>query len=97
MENKIQHESCEIINSFLEDDTVKDYKGQPEGALIEFLEEKTAIHYSLRYFEYKEEKEKRLLNIEKRLFEIKDEHLELIKELNIIKNELSNRLNQILK
>ena len=47
----------------------------------DFLKEETALHYSIWYFEYKDEKEKRILDIEKRLFEIKDEQLELKKEL----------------
>jgi len=63
----------------------------------DFLKEETALHYSIWYFEYKDEKEKRILDIEKRLFEIKDEQLELKKELNIIHNELLTRLNESLK
>jgi hypothetical protein len=63
----------------------------------DFLEDTTALHYSIWYFEFKDEKEKRILDIEKRLFEIKDEQIELKKELNIIKNDLLTRLNESLK
>lgn len=63
----------------------------------DFLGEQTSIHYSLWYYEFKEEKTKRILEIEKRLFELKDEHLDLIQELHNIQDDLLVRLNKTLK
>lgn len=63
----------------------------------DFLGDPSSIHYSLWYYEFKEEKTKRILEIEKRLFELKDEHLDLIKELHNIQDDLLVRLNKTLK
>lgn len=63
----------------------------------DFLGDHSSIHYSLWYYEFKEEKTKRILEIEKRLFELKDEHLDLIKELHNIQDDLLVRLNNILE
>lgn len=63
----------------------------------DFLGEQTSIHYSLWYYEFKEEKTKRILEIEKRLFELKNEHLDLIQEFHNIQDDLLVRLNKTLK
>jgi hypothetical protein len=63
----------------------------------DFLGEETPIHYSLWYYEFKEQKTKRILEIEKRLFELKDERLDLIQELYNIQDDLLVRLNKILE
>lgn len=63
----------------------------------DFLGEQTPIHYSLWYYEFKEQKTKRILEIEKRLFELKDEHSDLIQEFYNIQDDLLVRLNKTLK
>lgn len=91
-------EGCKVIQDFLEDEDVLDCNPENSCDVIQdFLEETTALHHSIWYFEFKDEKEKRILDIEKRLFEIKDEQIELKKELNIIQNDLLTRLNESLK
>jgi hypothetical protein len=62
----------------------------------DFLGEETPIHYSLWYYEFKEQKTKRILEIEKKLFELKDEHFDLIQELHNIQDDLLVRLNKTL-
>lgn len=84
-----------------EDDTRNDIPAcNPENdcnIVQDFLEDQSSIHYSLWYYEFKEEKTKRILEIEKRLFELKDEHLDLIQELHNIQDDLLVRLNQTLE
>jgi hypothetical protein len=93
-----EDEGCKVIQDFLEDEDVLDCNPENSCDVIQdFLEETTALHHSIWYFEFKDEKEKRILDIEKRLFEIKDEQIELKKELNIIQNDLLTRLNESLK
>ena len=93
-----QDEGCKVIQDFLEDEDISACNPENSCDVIQdFLEETTALHHSIWYFEFKDEKEKRILDIEKRLFEIKDEQIELKKELNIIQNDLLTRLNESLK
>jgi hypothetical protein len=105
-----EDEGCKVIQDFLEDEDVKDRAeinhsgGIPAcnsnkscKGLQDFLGEQTSTHYSLWYYEFKEQKAKRILEIESRLFELKDEHLDLIQELHNIQDDLLVRLNKILK
>ena len=61
----------------------------------DFLGDK--IHYSLWYFEFKQEAQLKIEALEKRLFEIKDEAIEIHKEINNINDAVSNRLTISLK
>lgn len=63
----------------------------------DFLGKETPMHYSSWYYDFKDKKEERIKEIEKRLFEINDEHLDLIKELRNIKNDLLEILTITLK
>jgi hypothetical protein len=76
-----------------------DQNVQPCGneceVIHDFLGEE--IHYSLWYFEFKKEAQLKIEALEKRLFKIKDEAIEIHKEINNINDELSNRLTISLK
>jgi len=63
--------------------------------LNEFLGDE--IHYSLWYFEFKQEAQLKIEALEKRLFEIKDEAIEIHKEINNLNDAISNRLTMTLK
>lgn len=63
--------------------------------LNEFLGDK--IHYSLWYFEFKQEAQLKIEALEKRLFEIKDEAIEIHKEINNLNDAILNRLTISLK
>jgi len=63
--------------------------------LNEFLGDE--IHYSLWYFKFKQEAQLKIEALEKRLFEIKDEAIEIHKEINNINDAVSNRLTISLK
>ena len=55
------------------------------------------IHYSLWYFEFKQEAQLKIEALEKRLFEIKDEAVEIHKEINNLNDAILNRLTISLK
>lgn len=63
--------------------------------LNEFLGDE--IHYSLWYFEFKQEAQLKIEALEKRLFEIKDEAVEIHKEINNLNDAILNRLTISLK
>jgi len=62
-----------------------------------FLDDCSTPHYSLWYWEFKESQEIAIEELEKRLFELKDETSEILKDLDNRRADIKERFKQKLK